>query len=100
MDNNTQIRGVISYLIRLTHTSGAFRFKFVNVDVFKKIKGQQSYPEIHYDLEITSKQSDIPYLWDFFHCKSFHYRRINSLRVVKIQQKYLFLATKLLWRLI
>ena len=60
MDNSGQIRGVISYLIRLTHTSGAFRFKFVNVDVFKKIKGQQSYPEIHYDLEITSKQSDIP----------------------------------------
>ena len=72
MANNTQIRGVISYLIRLTHTSGAFRFKFVNVDVFKKIKNQQSYPEIHYDLEITSKQSDIPYLWDFFHCKSTH----------------------------
>jgi hypothetical protein len=72
MVNNTQIRGVISYLIRLTHTSGAFRFKFVNFDVFKKIKGQQSYPEIHYDLEITSKQSDIPYLWDFFHCKSTH----------------------------
>ena len=54
MANNTQIRGVISYLIRLTHTSGAFRFKFVNVDVFKKFKNQQSYPEIHYDLEITS----------------------------------------------
>ena len=72
MVNNTQIRGVISYLIRLTHTSGAFRFKFVNVDVFKKIKNQQPYPEIHYDLEVTSKQSDIPYLWDFFNCKSNH----------------------------
>jgi hypothetical protein len=72
MVSNTQIKGVISYLTRLTHTVGAFRFKFVNVDVFKKIKNQQSYPEIHYDLEVTSKQSDIPYLWDFFNCKSNH----------------------------
>lgn len=72
MVSNTQIRGVISYLTRLTHTADAFRFKFVNVDVFKKIKNQQSYPEIHYDLEVTSKQSDIPYLWDFFNCKSNH----------------------------
>jgi hypothetical protein len=72
MVSNAQISGVVSYLTRLTHTAGAFRFKFVNVDIFKKIKNQQSYPEIHYDLEVTPKQSEIPYLWDFFNCKSNH----------------------------
>jgi hypothetical protein len=72
MDNNVQIKGVVSYLTRLTHTVDAFRFKFVNIEVGKKIRNQESYPEIQYDLEITPKQSDIPYLWDFFHCKSKH----------------------------
>ena len=72
MSNNVQIKGVISYLTRLTHTADAFRFRFVNIEVGKKIRNQESYPEIQYDLEITSKQSDIPYLWDFFHCKSIH----------------------------
>ena len=72
MDNNVQIKGVVSYLTRLTHTEDAFRFKFVNIEVGKKIKNQESYPEIQYDLEITPKQSDIPYLWDFFSCKSIH----------------------------
>ena len=72
MANNTQIKGVISYLIRLTHTVDAFRFRFVNLEVGKTIRNQEPYPEIQYDLEITPKQSDIPYLWDFFHCKSKH----------------------------
>jgi len=72
MANNVQIKGVISYLTRLTHTVNSFRFKFVNIEVGKKIRNQESYPEIQYDLDITSKQSGIPYLWDFFHCKSIH----------------------------
>jgi hypothetical protein len=72
MGNSGQIRGLISYLTKLTHTVDAFRFRFVNIEVNKKIKSLESYPEIQYDLEITPKQSDIPYLWDFFSCKSIH----------------------------
>ena len=77
MDNNGQLRGVVSYLTKLTHTIDEFRFKFVNVEVGEKDKyiiGIKSQAEfvIKYDLEIISKQPDIPYLWDFFHCKSKH----------------------------
>jgi hypothetical protein len=72
MDSSSQIKGLVSYLTRLTHVVDAFRFRFVNIEVGKTIKGQQSYPEIQYDLEITPKQEDIPYLWDFFNCKSKH----------------------------
>jgi hypothetical protein len=70
MVSNSQIKGVVSYLTRLTHTVDAFRFKFINVEIGKRFKNQESYPEIQYDLEITPKQSDIPYLWDFLSCKS------------------------------
>jgi hypothetical protein len=72
MDSSSQIKGLVSYLTKLTHTAGAFRFRFVNLEVGKTIRNQEPYPEIQYDLEITPKQSDIPYLWDFFHCKSKH----------------------------
>jgi hypothetical protein len=72
MENSAQIKGIILYLTKLTHTVDSFRFRFVNVEVVSKTRNQQSYPEIQYDLEITPKQSDIPYLWDFFHCKSIH----------------------------
>lgn len=72
MGNSNQIKGLISYLTRLTHTVDAFRFRFINIEVDKKIKNSEPYPEIKYDLEITPKQSDIPYLWDFFSCKSQH----------------------------
>jgi hypothetical protein len=65
--NNAQLKGIVSYLTKLTHTVDMFRFKFVNVTVedSEKLK-------IQYDLDITSKKDDIPWLWDFFHCKSKH----------------------------
>ena len=72
MDNSGQIRGVISYLTKLTHTIDEFRFKFVNVSINSVTRNMKSQPEIQYDLDITSKKSDIPYIWDFFHCKSKH----------------------------
>ena len=72
MGTSGQIRGVISYISKLTHTVDAFRFKFINVVLDKVTRNGQSYPEIQYDLDITPKQSDIPYLWDFFSCKSKH----------------------------
>jgi hypothetical protein len=72
MGNSGQIRGLISYLTKLTHTVDAFRISFDNIEVGKTIRNQEPYPEIQYDLEITPKQSDIPYLWDFFPCKSKH----------------------------
>lgn len=72
MDNIGQIRGVISYLTKLTHTVNEFRFRFVNVEVNKVTKNGLPSHNINYDLEIISKQSDIPYIWDFFSCKSKH----------------------------
>jgi len=78
MENSGQIKGVISYMTKLTHTVDEFRIRFVNVEVGKEnrhiignVKSQPAFV-IKYDLEITSKQSDIPYLWDFFSCKSKH----------------------------
>jgi hypothetical protein len=32
----------------------------------------KKYDKIEYDLDIIPKQQDIPYLWDFFNCKSKH----------------------------
>lgn len=72
MDSSSQIKGLVSYLTRLSHIVDSFKFKFVNVEVDKVIKNYNWYPEIRFDLDITSKQEDIPYLWDFFHCKSKH----------------------------
>ena len=72
MENNGQIQGVVKFLTKLTHTVDEFRFKFVNVTVNHITRGLKSQPEIQYDLDSTSKQSYIPYIWDFFHCKSKH----------------------------
>ena len=72
MDNSGQIRGVVSYLTKLTHTVDEFRIRFVNVEVNKVTKNGLPSHNINYDLEIISKQSDIPYIWDFFSCKSKH----------------------------
>lgn len=72
MANNVQIKGVVSYLTRLTHTVDAFRFKFSNIEVSKTTRGGRFYDEIKYDLDITPKQPNIPYLWDFFYCNSTH----------------------------
>ena len=73
MDNSGQIRGVVSYLTKLTHTVNEFRFRFVNVEVIKVTKNGLPSHNINYDLEIIPKQSDdIPYIWDFFSCKSKH----------------------------
>ena len=72
MDSSSQIKGLVSYLTRLSHIVDSFKFKFVNVEVDKVVKNGDYYPEIRFDLYITPKQEDIPYLWDFFHCKSKH----------------------------
>ena len=78
MGTNGQIKGMITYLTKLTHTVDSFRFKFVNVEVSEENRHiignitRQPVFVIKYDLEITSKEPDIPYLWDFFSCKSEH----------------------------
>jgi hypothetical protein len=72
MATNIEIKGLVSYLTKLSHIVDSFKFKFVNVEVDKVIKNGEYYPEIRFDLDITPKQEDIPYLWDFFHCKSNH----------------------------
>lgn len=72
MATNIEIKGLISYLTKLSHIVDSFKFKFVNVEVDKVVKNGEYYPEIRFDLDITSRKEDIPYLWDFFHCKSKH----------------------------
>ena len=72
MISSGQVKGIITFLTKLTHTVDSFRFKFVNVYVEKTTRIGLSVPLIKYDLEITSKEQDIPYLWDFFNCKSKH----------------------------
>jgi hypothetical protein len=72
MENSGQIKGVISYMTKLTHTVNEFRFRFVNVEVIKVTKNGLPSHNINYDLEIIPKQSDIPYICDFFNCKSKH----------------------------
>jgi hypothetical protein len=72
MGTSGQIRGLISYLTKLTHTVDAFRISFGNIEVGKTTRSMQSYDEIKYDLNITPKNPDTPYLWDFFNCKSKH----------------------------
>jgi len=72
MANSNQIKGLVSYMTKLTHTVNEFRFKFVNVEVGETTRGMKKYDKIEYDLDIIPKQQDIPYLWDFFNCKSKH----------------------------
>ena len=72
MANSNQIKGLVSYMTKLTHTVNEFRFKFVNVEVGETTRGMKKYDKIGYDLDIIPKQQDIPYLWDFFSCKSKH----------------------------
>jgi hypothetical protein len=72
MGNSGQIRGLISYLTKLTHTVDAFRISFDNIEVGKTTRGMQTYDEVKYDLNIVPKKPETPYLWDFFNCKSKH----------------------------
>jgi hypothetical protein len=72
MDSSSQIKGLISYLTKLTHTVDAFRVSFGNIEVGKTTRNMQSYVQIKYDLNITPKEPNSPYLWDFFNCKSKH----------------------------
>lgn len=72
MENNGQIQGVVKFLTKLTHTVDMFNFKFINVEVGSVTRITKSHPQFQYDLEITTKENDIPFSWDFFSCKSNH----------------------------
>jgi hypothetical protein len=72
MENSSQVKGLISYLTKLIHTVDAFRVSFGNIEVGKTTRNMQSYVQIKYDLNITPKEPNSPYLWDFFNCKSKH----------------------------
>jgi hypothetical protein len=67
-----RIKAIVHYLTKLTHSVDSYRFRFTNVVVNKITRNMKSVPEFQYDLEITTKGEDIPYLWDFFSCKSRH----------------------------
>lgn len=70
MVSDGQVKGIITYLTKLTHTVDMFRFKFNNVEY--KINSSTGKVKIEYDVYIESKEKDIIWLWDFFHCKSIH----------------------------
>jgi len=70
LSNSQKLKGVITYLSKLTHTVDSFRFKFINIEVNYVTRGMISGAEIQYDLDITPKHPDTPYLWNFFNCKS------------------------------
>lgn len=72
MEINAQLKGLLSYLTKLTHTVDQYRVKFINVGINKVTKNGESVDQIVYDLDITPKDNDIPWLWDFFNCKSKH----------------------------
>jgi hypothetical protein len=70
MVTNGQIKGVITYLTKLTHTINAFRLKFINISFGEVTKNGQSVLEFQFDLDITSKEPNSPYIWEFFYCKA------------------------------
>ena len=68
MITNAEAKGIKLYLERLTHPVRMFNFKFTNIEY--ELPGGKLV--IEYDLRIQSKQKDIPWLWDYFSCKSKH----------------------------
>ena len=69
MITNAEAKGIKLYLERLTHPVRMFNFKFSNIEYEIEYNGKLV---IEYDLYIQSKQKDIPWLWDYFSCKSKH----------------------------
>lgn len=69
MITNSEAKGIKLYLERLTHPIKMFNFKFTDVEYEIEYNGKLV---IEYDLYIQSKQKDIPWLWDYFSCKSKH----------------------------
>jgi hypothetical protein len=67
--SNSEAKGIKLYLERLTHPIKMFNFKFTDVEYEIEYNGKLV---IEYDLRIQSKQKDIPWLWDYFSCKSKH----------------------------
>ena len=64
-----EAKGVKLYLERLIHPVKMFNFKFTDIEFNIEYNGKLV---IEYDLHIQSKQKDIPWLWDYFSCKSKH----------------------------
>jgi hypothetical protein len=89
MITNGQVKGIITFLTKLTHTVDSFRFKFINVSLEKVTRIGLSVPLIKYDLDITSKEQDIPYIWDFFNCKSKHIAQDACEMIVLIGHTYI-----------
>lgn len=69
MISSGQIKGAISYLTKLTHTVDEFRISFINIEYDVD---ENEIIIFECDLNVQSKKKDIPWLWDFFHCKSKH----------------------------
>jgi len=66
---NSEAKGIKHYLERLTHPVKKFNFKFIDVEYEIRYNGKV---ELKYVLAVQSKEEDIPWLWDYFNCKSKH----------------------------
>jgi len=66
---NSEAKGIKHYLERLTHPVKKFNFKFTDVECKTRYDGKL---ELKYVLAIQLKEEDIPWLWDYFNCKSKH----------------------------
>lgn len=64
-----EIKGITRYLEKLTHPVRLFNFNFKNIIYEFAYVGKVI---LSYDLYITSKKPNSPWMWDYFHCKSKH----------------------------
>lgn len=64
-----EVTGIRTYLLKLTHNILTYDFKFENLEFDVDYRNRV---EISYDLNITSRGDDTPWLWDYFDCKSKH----------------------------
>lgn len=68
MISESKITSLFKFLTKLTNKSGQFIFNF---DI-KESRINDDRLIFDYDLYINYEQKDIPWLWDYFHCKSNH----------------------------
>lgn len=93
MITNSEAKGIKLYLERLIHPIKMFNFKFTDVEYEIDYKGKLV---IKYDLYIQSKQKDIPWLWDYFNCKSKHIVE-NACDIVGISYGNVFPSVKYIY---
>ena len=70
MVNSPKVKGILKYLTKLSHPIDSFIIKFKNIKHSDGGPGFTSVILLYYDLEIITKNDDVPYCWDYFVCAS------------------------------